>query len=513
MAGKKRIAICGFNLESNRFSPTCSRWDFEQSCYMTGAEITRQARLEHPSIHSGVCGFYAVMDETQGRDGWEDAPAILISSTPAGAIEEAFFTEFLEELRSSLAALGPVDGVYICQHGGATAVHTHDPDGDVFQVVRAVVGPDVPVIATLDLHSNISDEMMEAVDMMIGYRTNPHIDQYERGAEAATCMLEMFDGVKPTKFRVRLPLVAPSVTQLTAEGHPYGDLIRLGQTKVDERVMNITVLSGFAFADTPKNGMTVIVHTRDDPAHAKALAIDLAEAGWAEHERYRPSMITLAEAATRAKLVGEDASSPSLVFADPADNPGGGGRGNTTHILRAFHEAGVEGCLLGVFFDPALVRAATKAGEGGSFRAQFNTEEDNQFSEAFEADVTVLGLFDGTFVGEHGMAAGKSVDLGPVATLDLGGIRIVVITKRQQCLSTDFLSAFGLNPAAARSIVVKSRGHFRAGFDYMFPPERIHEVDVPGLTSPNLANFDWSYLPRPVFPLDAEAKWDRSMVG
>ena len=119
----------------------------------------------------------------------------------------------------------------------------------------------------------------------------------------------------------------------------------------------------------------------------------------------------------------------------------------------------------------------------------------------------MVHLHDGRFVGRHGMVAGRSVDLGPTAVIALDGITLVVISKRQQCLSTDFFEAFGVDVAGARSIVVKSRGHFRAGFEHLFPPERIREVDVPGLTSPNLANFDWKGLPCPVFPLDPDAEW------
>lgn len=516
MANAKRIAICGFNLESNRFAPSCARVDFEENMYFRGAEITRQARLPAPAIHLGVKGFYGVMDEAfGGADGWGDAPTLLVGSTPAGPVEEVFFKEFLEELRESLRAAGPVDGVYICQHGAAVATHTHDPDGDMFALVREIVGPNVPVIATLDLHANVSEVMMNATDMMIGYRTNPHVDMLERGEEAARAMLEMFDGVRPVKYRVRLPLVAPSVTQLTAEGYPYGDLIRLGQTRVDAAadggVMNVTILSGFAFGDTPKNGMTVITHTRGDSALAERVTMELAEAGWADRERYRPTMIALGEAVSRARKVGEEASVEPLLFADPADNPGGGGRGNTTYILKALLGAGVQGCVLSVFFDRAAVAAAVAAGVGTMIKITLNAEEDNEFSDPLPVEARVVSLHDGSFVGKYGMVAGTTANTGPTAVLDLGGVTVICISKRQQCRSSDYLSAFGIDPTSCRSIVVKSRGHFRAGFQHLFPPERILEVDVPGLTSPNLANFNWRYLPRPVFPLDADASWVREM--
>ena len=504
----KKVAICGFNLESNRFAPSCKRKDFEEHMYFRGEEISRQARIDRPSIHLGVCGFYKVMDDAfGGSSGWEACPAVLIGSTPAGPVEKSFFDEFLSELHRDLKAIGPVDGVYICQHGGAIATHSHDPDGEVFSMVRDIVGPSVPVIATLDLHANVSEEMMQATDILIGYRTNPHVDLYQRGEEAARSMLEMFDGVQPTSYRIRLPLVAPSVTQLTAPGYPYGELIQRGQTHVDDIVMNVTILAGFAFADTPKNGMTIIVTTRDDLKHAKELATELAEAGWLDRARYRPSMISLDEAITLACDTIQTPALPAILFADPADNPGGGGRGNTTTILSAFLEAGIDDCVLAVFYDSIAVNAAFVAGEGAYLSLTLNSAEDSQFSEPLDVTARVERLSNGQFVGEYGMVAGKTVETGCTAVLDVGGVRIVAVSQRQQCLSTDYLTAFGIDPASCRVIVVKSRGHFRAGFEHLFNPDQIYEVDVAGLTSPNLATFGWQYLPRPVFPLDEHAAW------
>ena len=503
----KKIAICGFNLESNRFATPCDRQDFEEEMYLQGDEISQQARHKTPSIHFGVCGFYKVMDEAfGGPDNWIARPSVLISSQPAGAVKEDFFNEFLDELKTDLESIGRVDGVYICEHGGAIATHTHDPDGEVFSLVRQVVGATVPIVTTLDLHANVSEIMMSNADILIGYRTNPHVDLFERGQEAARLLLELFDGIKPTKHRVRLPLVAPSVTQLTAPGHPYGDLIRLGQTYVDESVMNVTILAGFAWADTPKNGMTIIVTTRDDASRAKAVAVELAENAWADRERYRPDMMALSDATALAHDVNKNPHLPAVLFADPADNPGGGGRGNTITILKSFLDSRIQNCVVAVFYDRAAVDTAFEAGEGETITLTLNSNEPSPFSEKLDVEARIDKLSQGVFIGEYGMVAGKTVDTGRTAVVSVNGIQIVIISKRQQCLSVDFLSAFGIDPNSCRVIVVKSRGHFRAGFKHMFEPSQINEIDVPGLTSPNLATFEWQYLPRPVFPLD-EVTW------
>ena len=209
----------------------------------------------------------------------------------------------------------------------------------------------------------------------------------------------------------------------------------------------------------------------------------------------------------KRSAVSRDPSLPALIFADVADNPGGGGRGNTTFLLRAFYEAGIEGALLGVFYDPDLAAEAHRAGPGARFEARFNRTESTNFSEPYTAPATVLALTDGNCVGRRGIYAGLRLELGPCAALQVGGITVVVISHRVQCADPIFFEMMGLDIGRTRSVVVKSRGHFRGGFDEFFGPEQIVEVDLPGLTSPMLSRFTWTRLPRPVIPLDEGVEW------
>jgi microcystin degradation protein MlrC len=198
----------------------------------------------------------------------------------------------------------------------------------------------------------------------------------------------------------------------------------------------------------------------------------------------------------------------ALLFADVADNPGGGGRGNTVWILKAFHEAGVEGALLGIFNDPVLAAEAHAGGVGARFKARFNRDETHPLSGALTAPAEVLGLRDEPIVGKRGISAGHTINLGKMALLQVGGIRVVVVSVRQQCKDIEMFECFGIDIAAARSVIVKSRGHFRAAFDIFFPDERIVEVDVPGLTTPILSRVPYRNVPRPIFPLDPETRWE-----
>jgi microcystin degradation protein MlrC len=251
------------------------------------------------------------------------------------------------------------------------------------------------------------------------------------------------------------------------------------------------------------------VVTATDAEAAKGLACEIAEAGWARRDRFRPQLTSLDDAVKRA-LDTAGGSLPALIFADVADNPGGGGRGNTMWILQALLDARVQDALVGVIHDPALAAEAHHLGEGTSFTARFNRGGGDEFSKPFSTPATVRRLLDGPVRGRRGIYADNTLDLGPSAALDLGGITVVVLSNRYQCADPVFFEAFGLDIAAARVVVVKSRGHFRGGFDEFFRHEQVIEVDAPGLTSPILSRFPWQHMPRPVLPIDDHVQWSPS---
>ena len=490
-------------LESNGHAPVATREEFAANFIGKGGELIADWRSPHPRAPVTLTGFVEAMDASGP---WSPAPLMVAMVGASGPVDHAFFLEVLQEHEDRLRAALPVDGVFLSLHGAAIGTLEADPEGVILERLRGIVGADVPIVATLDLHANVSAKMVENADVLVAYRTNPHVDMAERGAECARLLREMLGGVKATAAFVKLPMIPPSVTQNTKSG-PYGDIIAYGQSRIDKRVMNVSVVSGFSLGDTVKNGMSVIVTTRDDAALARALARDIAQRTWDERHRYVPRLTSLEDATRMALECGRDPSRPALLFADVADNPGGGGRGNTVWILESFHQAGVEGALLGIFFDPALAAEAHSLGAGAKFHARFNRDEGHPLSGKFEADAEVIALHDGNIVGKRGISAGHTIALGPTALLRVGGIRVVVVSIRQQCKDTAMFECFGIDIAAARSVIVKSRGHFRAAFDLLFPDDRIVEVDVPGLTTPILARVPYRNAPRPIFPLDPDMAW------
>ena len=508
-----RIALLGFSIECNKWSPPATRADFVQRTWLEGDAIVADARSAAPAALGEMPGFVQAMD---AGGPWVPVPTLLCCAEPGGPVRREVFEEMLAKWRAGLAGGGRIDGVYAMMHGAGLAEHDEDPDGIALAMVREVVGPGVPVVASFDLHANVSSRMVDSVDVFVGYRTNPHLDMRERGAECAGHMRDLLAGRRTAKAHLRLPIIPPTVTMLTAPGaplRPYGEMIDLGQARMAEapyagRILNVSVMGGFAYADTSKNGLSVVVTAaRDHAALGHALAREIADLGWANRDRFRAVLTPLEEATEIAQATCADPTLPARCFADVADNPGGGARGNTMWILEAFHRAGIRDALVGVINDPALAAEAHRLGTGARFVARFNRAEPSEFSKPFSAEAAVVALSDGKVVGRRGVFARTRIELGPAAALDIGGITVVVISQRTQCADPVFFETFGLDIAAARVVVVKSRGHFRGGFDEFFGHAQIVEVDCPGLTSPVLSRFAWTRLPRPVLPLDQETKW------
>ena len=500
----KRIAILGFLLESNSFSPVTTEADYRKRCYLQGDEILDELKSTSPKIPSEVSGFVTQMNEI--LDDWEMVPIVIADAEPGGSIDQTFFDKTLGLMVGRLKSAGELDGVYIVSHGAMRATEDWDPDGRLYKMVRDIVGSEIPMIATLDLHANVSPDMAEYTDVLVAYLTNPHVDQRERAAESARIMAEMWNGMKPHQHFIKVPIAAPTVTLLTAEG-PYADLINYGQTKIDADILNVSITAGFIYSDSPKCGMSVIVTSRDNPKPAQELAKEIAAMAWNDRARFKKDLTSLSSATELAASVGRDASLLPHIMADVADNPGGGGSGNTTFVAKAFIDAGVEGAFIGLLIDAAVAAKAHEVGEGGRFSASFNENPRTEFDAPLTIDVIVEKLTNGSFVGRRGLMNGRGVELGPCALLSCGGVRIGVASNRKQCADPVMIEQFGLNIADLRTVVVKSRGHFRAGYDEFFPPERTLELDCPGLTSPVLSNFKWGELCRPVYPLDEEATW------
>ena len=473
--------MLGFHLESNAFAAASEERHFRSLCYVEDEAITREARRGVSALPAEIPAFYGEMD-AQGP--WTPVPIIVTACEPGGPVDEGFFQATLAAMRERLKTAGRLDAVYISNHGGMTSTGGPDPDGELYAMVREVVGR-VPVVATVDLHANISERMVASVDALVSYRTNPHMDQAERAADAARLLKKFLAGTRSRRAFIRLPLTPASVTLLTREG-PYADAIKYGQTKVGNGILDVSIVGGFVFSDTPKNGVAIVING-EAGADVRGTALDIAGRIWADRTRFVKRLTSIEDA---MRIPGK------TIWSDAGDNPGGGGTGQATALLRKLAAAKAEGVLYGNFFEPQIAAAA-----------QGKREINAVFTEGFSTPAKVIKTTDGQCVGRRGIWAGRALDLGPTCALQIGGITVVCVSKRKQCADPVFFEMHGLDIGAARTVVVKSRGHFRGGFDEFFPPERVIEVDTPGLTSPVLERLAFKGLPRPVFPLDAGAQW------
>jgi len=499
----RRVAICGFFLECNRWSPVTTAQDFQSALDLAGDTLAAELRREPPRLLGETVGFVAEMDRLGP---WEPVPLRLAAAWPGGPVDAAYFGTLLDDIETRLHAAGRIDAVFIASHGAALSTSNDDPDGLLFERLREAVGPDVPLVAVLDLHTNVSAAMTDALNAFVAYRTNPHVDLSERGAEAARLLHRFWSEGPGQVVMEKLPLVAPATSLLVHEGSAYARLIELGQAALNADILNVSMCGGFALADSDKCGFSVVITTRRGAAEAgRKLARQLAGAVWSSREAFTTQLTPLHQAVQMAVQAGH--SGTPLVLADVADNPGGGGGGNTVTLLRALLQAGARRVVLGVFTDPALAAEAVQLGVGAHWTARFNRDTGQTFAEAFEHPATVLAVSAGDFVGERGMTRGMAQRMGPSALLQLGGIKVAVVSLRQQLLDPAQLKALGEDLSQAAVLVAKSRGHFRAGFDRFAPPDRIVEVDAPGLTTPNLAQLPWTRLPRPVYPIDPETVW------
>lgn len=267
-----RIAVGGFMLESNSHAPVATRAEFEANVMLEGERLLADLHARAPRAPRTVPGFAAAMDESGA---WTCVPTLLAAVGASGSCDQGFFEWCVDDLLARLRAAAPLDGVFLSLHGAADATGDDDPDGTLLRRVRETLGPRVPVVATLDLHANVSAAMVRHADVLVSYRTNPHVDMWERGADCARHLRSLLGGARLHAALVKLPLAPPSVTQGTQPGSPYADIIAFGQARVGNGVADVSVLSGFTSGDTPKNGMAVIA-TATDARRAETVAREVA---------------------------------------------------------------------------------------------------------------------------------------------------------------------------------------------------------------------------------------------
>lgn len=430
----------------------------------------------------------------------------------SGPLRDADFHTVVAQVVDGLRAAGPVDGVLVLGHGAGRTDTDLDADATFLRAIRDVVGRGVPLVMVLDFHANVSAAMCDLVDVPVGYRTNPHVDIEERTVEAAEQLHRLLDGERTTVALCRPPMILPQVAQNTLDGEPLGEVRAHAERAIGGVIRNVSVFGGFSLSDVPDCGLSVVV-TADAGADdaACAVATELARHAWDLRPRYRTTVTSVGDA-VRAAADAAAGRRPPVILADTADNPGGGAPGNTTFLLRELLDAGVDDVVMGLQCDPGVVRAAWDGGIGAHLRCTFNEGSARPLAVPLTATATVTALTDAPLVPTKGVYRNMQRHPGRCCALELVGpsgnrIRIAVSSHKVQCADDDTLLHVGIDPSAARVVVVKSRGHFRAGFAHLFGGEQVVEVGAPGVATAVIGDVDWANIPRPVFPLDEIDTW------
>ncbi len=453
-----RIAIGGFLHETNTFVPALTTWEaFAQDGAWPGAMEGEAIFTRLAGLNLGISGF---MDEATLR-GHELLPLAWAMAQPSGTVERATFERGCEAILKPLRG-ARVDAVFIELHGAMVAEGFDDAEAELLRRVREVVGPDVPILGTLDLHANVARELAEGANMLTSYRTYPHTDWGLTGKRAA----QLFDrvmawGPRPGKAYRQAPFLVPVTTGCTFT-EPSGSLYAMIPAIEAETGAALSLNMGFPPADIPDVGPTVIAYAADQASADRAAdrlfeALLAAEGGFARHRK-----LPVGEAVAHAIAAAARASKP-IVVADTQDNPGAGSPSNTTGLILELLAQGARGALVGIVHDPAAAAAAHAAGLGGSV-ARLGGGGTGPGQQPAEGPWTVTALSDGRFAGTAPMLRSDTVEMGPTAVLAKEGVEVLVATIRQQPIHRETFSHIGRDPRAAKILGLKSSAHFRAGF-------------------------------------------------
>ena len=473
-----RIAYGGISHETNTFMDELGRTGVEDFTVARGKEIVE--------LFGGTGMYAGGAIRACERNSVEFVPLVTASAPPGPTIERSVFESLADEIIAALKDAGDVDAVVLELHGAGVAEGFPDVEGELAARVRDLVGPDVPVLGVFDLHGNISAAMVATLDATIPVRLYPHEDMDVRTEETVELALAMLRSeVRPTTACARIPLaMPPSTTDAGHVGHEMNEM--LAEIQMRPGVLDATVFHGFPYADCASAGVTTIVVTDNDEDLARELAREAARWIWERRQRFILTHPTPAEAVALAQ--SEQQNLP-VVINENCDNPGGGGPGDGTHLLRAMLDADLERSCFGLVKDAEAVEAARLAGVGQQVTLELGGRTHPWQGTPVQVTGVVSELCSGTFTLTS-IGAGFEMALGPGARITTGGLEICVTTHAQQSFGPEMFAHFGVDVADMQVVGLKSSNHFRAGFRDV--AGRIITTDAAGFVSTDMSIFKHS---------------------
>lgn len=430
-------------------------------------------------------------------------PTLVTSTIASGTASRETFEGLLGELLERLDAALPVDGVVLTLHGAMVAEGYPDAEGEISRRVRSLIGPDVPIAITLDLHANISPEMVADANIVVGYDTYPHTDANERAREAVDLLVQTIEGrIQPAMALVKPPLL-PVPQAMFTEREPMASLFQRAFALEEQgEALSVTIAGGFPYADTPVAGMGFLVITDGNQERAETLASELATMAWDRRDEFTISNTPPRDAVAEAIAHPEG----PVILVDVGDNIGGGTPGDSTFLLRELLDQGA--CEATIFIaDREAAQAAFESGVGGTLETAVGGKTDALHGEPVPIKGRIRLLSDGQWVHEGPEMAGLPVSMGPTAVVRVDGVNLVLTSRKTMPGDLQQLKSVGIDPERQKIIVVKAAVRWRGGY----APITKHSIDVdtPGLGSVDLSRFDFRNLRRPVYPLDTDTHWQR----
>ena len=487
----RKILLAEIMHETNTFNRIATtRSDFGARYWLEGDEVAERLI----GTNTEICGF---LDAARERD-WDVVHPLAASASPSGPMAAADWQRVVALITAPLQHHA-LDAVVLALHGSMVTQTTLDAEGELLAKIRSIVSEETIIAVTLDMHANVSPAMIANADIMMAYRTYPHIDQYDRAQHMARLLGRVFEeGLKPRLHMERRPMMDAANHGQTADDQPMPGLLATA-ARLEERpgILCASIQIGFPWADVPDQGPSVIV-TGVEPDTCRSAAAELMDAVWQSRHQTQLAFPTPNEAMTLAAQ-GKPGEAP-LVLADFADNPAGGAYGDSPNLLRHMIESRLENAAFATISDPASVAQAMAAGEGGLIDVNLGGHGAADLTPPLQTSACVLRLGDGDYVCAGPMWKGVRFSMGLSTVLQIAGIEVIVSSVPTSVMDLNVFRSMGIEPASKTTLAVKSRNHFKAAYGPIARQTML--VDAGGIASMKLAELDYQNIQRPVWPLD-----------
>lgn len=493
-----RIALGQIWQETNTFNPIrTTRQDFEAFGVSRGEEMLRQMASTNE-----LGGFI------QSLERWPENPELVglcrLPAWPAGTATAETFDWIKAEVLSALKAALPVDAVLLALHGSMAAEQHWDVEGEILEAVRKAIGPKIPLVATLDLHANITPRMVAAADAMVLYHSIPHVDIFETGIRGAAVLRRiLIDRAKPTTAFVKVPASFPAekanselATGMSAE---FKRKVQDWENRPDVLAAGLATVQ--PWLDIPEFGSSVMVTTDNDPALAKSLCAELAGELWARRMEYLPELFTAEEGVQKALGHPEGLT----VLSDAADATTSGAPGDSVWILRELVKHEWPRAVLLTVVSPEVVQQAEQLGVGKDHAFSLGGVRDNRFGTKIDFPAKVEKIFAAQFTISGHIGKNLPINMGRCAVLRHKNIAVVVTSRSGPHFAPELFQGAGYDPFAASVLIAKSPCGFRAA--YAAKAAQIFSIRAPGCAPSDFWNYEYRQIPRPLWPWDEIPNW------